>query len=421
MNIQIINTGRELMLGFRLNTHHQWLCQQLTHQGYSVARQMAVDDSGPAITEAVREALQQADIIITTGGLGPTSDDRTRELIAEMLERPLRRDPRVVEHIEGFFHARRRACPERVHVQADVPEGAEVLMNAFGTAPGLVMRVDTRPDQARPAWLIMLPGPPRELYPMFTEQVLPIIHRELGHPVPVASSILRTTGMGESWVEEKLAEHLRPLEADGLETGYCARPGEVDVQLLVRSPNAVEILARAEEVVWAHMGEWIFGTGGEELEEVVVRMLRERRLTLAVVESCTGGFLAHRITNVPGASEVFLGGLVTYSNAAKERFLGVAASTLEAHGAVSKPVSQEMALGARQATGADYALSLTGIAGPGGGTEEKPVGTVCIGLATPEGVSVKRFLNPYDRITFKYVSSQQALEWLRRTLGRGQT
>ena len=416
MNIQIINTGRELMLGFRLNTHHQWLCQQLTRLGYEVARQTAVDDSGPAIQQALRDALRQADLIITTGGLGPTSDDRTRDLIAELLQRPLRRDPRVLEHIETFFKARRRSCPEQVHVQADVPEGAEVLHNGFGTAPGLAMRVATTPDDGKPAWLIMLPGPPRELKPMFAHQVLPLLRREFPLPQPVASKILRTTGLGESWVEEKLAQHLRPLEQDGLETGYCARPGEVDVQLLVRGGEAQQTLARAETIVREHVGDLVFGTGEEELEEVLVGMLRDRKRTLAVAESCTGGFLAHRITNVPGASEVFLAGLVTYGNAAKQHCLGVQPDTLQKHGAVSKPTAREMAWGARERTGADYALSLTGIAGPGGGSKTKRVGTVFIGLATPEEVFVKRFFHPYDRPTFKYVTSQQALEWLRRTL-----
>lgn len=418
MNIQIINTGREIMLGRTLNTHHQWLSRQLSAHGYVVDRQVAVDDSGPAIQSAMREALAVADLIITTGGLGPTSDDRTRDLIARLLRKPLREDARALAHIESFFAARRKKCPERVRVQALVPEGAQVLYNRNGTAPGLALEIPAGAFRPQGAWLVMLPGPPRELRPMFRDQALPLIQEHLKQETPFAFRVLRTTGLGESMVEEKLTAPLEALTARGLEAGYCARPGEVDVQLLVRGEDAAATLTEAERIVRGLMEDLIYGMDEETLEEVVVRRLTERKLKVALAESCTGGHIANRLTNVPGASEVFLAGLVTYSNEAKMKLLGVREQTLIEHGAVSESVVREMAQGARERTGADYAVAVTGIAGPTGGTEDKPVGTVFIGLADAGGVKAGRFQNPFDRETFKYVTSQQALEWLRRSLRR---
>jgi PncC family amidohydrolase len=217
-------------------------------------------------------------------------------------------------------------------------------------------------------------------------------------------------------VEEKIAGPLQPLIANGLELGYCARTGEVDLRLAGRGDGAGMLIAEAEQIVRGLLGRHIFGEGNEQLETVVVRRLTERKQTLALAESCTGGYLAHRITNVPGASVIFLAGLVTYSNEAKQKFLGVCAETLTRHGAVSEPVVREMAEGARRQTGADHALAVTGIAGPGGGTPDKPVGTVFIALATELHTFVLNPVNRYDRETFKYITSQQALELLWRTL-----
>jgi nicotinamide-nucleotide amidase len=416
VHIQIINTGRELMLGWRLNTHAQWLCQQLFQHGYIVSRQIAVDDSGPSIQDAIREALGRADLIITTGGLGPTSDDRTRDLVADLLGRALRQDPAVLAHITAYFATRKRTCPAGVHVQAQVPEGARVLLNAHGTAPGLAMEIPAPTGHTRPACLVMLPGPPRELQPMFRNQVLPLIQAQFPLSTPLASQILRSTGLGESMVEEAIGPLLQSLAQEGLEVGYCARPGEVDIQLLARGASAEKTVAAAEQIVRGRLGHLIFGTNDELLEEVVVRLLTARRQTLALAESCTGGCLAHRLTNVPGASQVFLGGLVTYHNSLKENFLGVRAETLRHHGAASESAALEMAAGLRSRTGADYAISVTGIAGPSGGSAEKPVGTVFVGLATAQGVQARQQLNPFDRETFKHVTSQQALEWLRQTI-----
>lgn len=408
MNIQLINTGSELMLGRVLNTHQQWICRQLADHGYVVTRQVAVDDSATAIQQAVREALAEAQLVIVTGGLGPTSDDRTRDLLAELLGLSLREDESIVQHIGQFFTARGRRMPPRTRVQAQVPEGATVLMNAHGTAPGLVL------EAPGGRLLVMLPGPPRELRPMFVDRVLPILEKRFPLDSEFVCRTLRTTGLGESLVEERIAAALSSLVQAGLEIGYCARVGEVDVRFTARGPRARELVADAERITRERLGELVFGVDDEILEAVLVRLLTERKQTVALAESCTGGFIAHRITNVPGASAVFLAGLVTYSNEAKQNLLGVHAQTLATHGAVSEATVREMAEGARERTGADHALAVTGIAGPDGGTTEKPVGTVWIGLATAKGTQAVRKLNPVDRETFKYVTSQQAMELLRR-------
>jgi nicotinamide-nucleotide amidase len=421
MIVELINTGSELMLGRVLNTHQQWLCRRLADLGCVVTRQVAVPDTGSDIQQAVREALARADLVIATGGLGPTSDDLTRDLVAQMLGTELREDAAVLAHISQFFESRKRPMPEHTKVQALVPEGAIVLPNPHGTAPGLAMEVQPNPFRAggRPSWLIMLPGPPRELRPMFSDTVIPLLGRVLPPASGFVCRTLRTTGIGESVVQEKIGGPLQRWVEAGLDLGYCARPGQVDVRLAARGGDAEKRVREAEAVVRELLGLHIYGVDDEDLETVIVRLLTERKVTLALAESCTGGCIANRVTNMPGASAVLLAGLVTYSNAAKQKFLGVRAETLARHGAVSEPVAREMAEGARQQTQSDYALSVTGIAGPSGGTPDKPVGTVFIGLAGPSGTLVERQFNPYDRETFKQVTAQQALELLRRTILSG--
>jgi nicotinamide-nucleotide amidase len=417
MKVEIINTGSELMLGRVLNTHQQWLCRRLADLGHLTTRQVAVADGAQDIQQAVRESLSRADLVITTGGLGPTSDDLTRELIAGLLEKKLMANAAVLAHIEAFFAQRRRQRPARTNVETLVPEGAVVFLNQFGTAPGLAMKVAPNPFSAanQAAWLIMLPGPPRELRPMFDQSVIPFIQRELAEEIFVCRT-LRSTGIGESIVQEMVEPKLLPLLGQGLGVGYCARPGAVDVRLTASGPNATETVRAGEAIVQNILAANIYGRDDDEIENVVVAGLARRKQTLALAESCTGGLIAHRITNVPGASEVFPGGMIGYANRAKEMFLNVPAEILHTKGAVSEEVASAMAAGARAGFKADYALAVTGIAGPGGGTPEKPVGTVFIALATPAGITVKKNFNAWDRETFKQVTSQQALELLRREL-----
>jgi len=415
MNVELVNTGSELMLGRVLNTHQQWLCRRLADLGHVVTRQVAIADTGREIQNAVREALSRADLVITTGGLGPTSDDITRELIAELLGKKLVKNLAVQAHIENFFAQRGRPRPQKTDVETFVPEGAEVFLNATGTAPGLAIPIGNRNSENKnPQWLVMLPGPPRELRPMFDQQIVPLLHREFAAETFVCRT-LRTSGIGESRVQEFVEAALQPVVARGLEIGYCARPGAVDVRLTASGADAKELVAEGARIVQTILGASIYGFDDDEMETVVVRQLIARKQTLALAESCTGGALADQVTDVPGASEIFLGGVVSYANTAKEKLLGVRAETLAAHGAVSEAVAREMAVGVREKFGADFALAVTGIAGPGGGTPEKPVGTVYISLASAVGVDVKKFNNAWDRATFKQVTAMQALDWLRQT------
>jgi nicotinamide-nucleotide amidase len=416
--VELINTGSELMLGRVLNTHQQWLCRRLADLGYIVTRQVAVPDRGAEIEQAVREALTRADLIVTTGGLGPTSDDITRDLIAQLLSKKLHEDANVLAHIRSFFEIRKRPMPERTAVQALVPDGAEVLPNPHGTAPGLAIEVSPNPfrEGGKRSWLVMLPGPPRELRPMFNDAVEPLLRRVFPLEDAFVCRTFRTTGVGESIAQEKIGKQMEPLVESGLDLGYCARPGQVDIRVAARGKAGEELVQQAEKIIRTRLGSRIFGSDNEELESVIVRLLTDRKQTLALAESCTGGVIAHRITNVPGASAVLLAGLVTYSNDAKKKFLGVHSETLEGHGAVSEPIAREMAEGARKQTGADYAISVTGIAGPSGGTPDKPVGTVFMRLAGAFGTVVARHHNPFDRETFKQVTSDQALEMLRRQI-----
>jgi nicotinamide-nucleotide amidase len=418
VEIEIINIGSELMLGRVLNTHQQFLCGQLANLGFVVNRQLAISDEGPVIQNAVRESLGRADLIIATGGLGPTSDDITRDLIAELLGKKLHVDSEVLGRIEKFFAQRKRRMPESTKVQAMVPEGVQVLHNANGTAPGLAMEINPNPLRSdnKPTLLVMLPGPPRELRPMFSNQVVPLLQKFFPQQSQFICRTLKTTGLGESFVEEKIAERLKHLTLEKIELGYCARVGEVDVRIVAHGAEADNHAKQAERIIRDCLDQYIFGTDDDLLEAVVVRLLTEHKQTLALAESCTGGYIANRITNVPGASEIFINGLVTYSNESKQRLLGVREETLTQHGAVSEATVREMAEGARQKSKTDFALAVTGIAGPGGGTEEKPVGTVFIALATPEKTVVKHHVFQYDRETFKFVTSQTALDLLRREI-----
>ncbi|MGN6556177.1 MAG: competence/damage-inducible protein A [Verrucomicrobiota bacterium] len=415
MIVEIINTGNELMLGRVLNTHQQWLCRQLADHGFIVSRQVAVADTHSEIEQAVRESLSRADLVITTGGLGPTSDDLTRDALARMLGKPMHEDASVLAEIHSFFVRRNRPVPERTQVEAQVPEGAIVLPNHHGTAPGLAIEVSAGMFRAgaKPAWLILLPGPPRELRPMFTDSVVPLLQRVFPSMEAVVCRTLRTTGLGESQVQEQVEGSLQTLVQAGLEVGYCARPGEVDVRLVSRGSQAAAQEIEAESIVRARLGAHVYGDEDETLESVVIRLLSEHKQTLALAESCTGGCISNRLTNIPGASAVIKGAFVTYSNDMKQACLGVNAQTLAQHGAVSEAVAREMAEGARRVSGSDYAIAVTGIAGPSGGTAEKPVGTVFIAVASARSTEVRRMLNPWDRVTFKEVTAQQALNQLR--------
>jgi nicotinamide-nucleotide amidase len=402
--VEIINTGTELLFGSVVNTHLAYLGLQLFSLGLRVDRQTTVPD-GLAIADVVREAASRSQLVIITGGLGPTSDDVTREVVAELTGRTLRFDESVFSKIEAHVLKRGFRFSDAIKRQAYVLEGATVLPNDFGTAPGLYL-------PATPAFpdLFMFPGPPRELRPMFQVYATPIIRKIVGHS-DLRAMVFRTAGIGESAIQELVGADLATIPA--IEVGYCAHVGAVDLRL-IGTGSAVE---QGAIIVRDKLDSYIVSADGRTLEEIVVELLTKRNETLAVAESCTGGYLASCVTNVSGSSAAFLEGNVTYSNEAKIRALGVPGPVIERLGAVSEEVAAAMAEGARARSGASYALSTTGVAGPTGGTEEKPVGTVFIGLASATGsTEVQKLFFPSDRLTFKQVVTQRALDLLRRRL-----
>lgn len=410
MKIELINTGTELLLGHVVNTHLAWLGQQLFPLGLRISRQTTVPD-GLAIQDALLEARERKpDVLLITGGLGPTGDDVTREICSELFGLPLEENQEVVNAIEARLRKRGVACQQRMNRQAMVPQGAQVLPNAHGTAPGLYFDPACCGLEDWPQ-IILLPGPPRELKPMFLTEVLPILRRLSGGGNILQMQVYRVIGMGESAVEAAIG---REIEASGdVEVGYCARLNEVDFRLVGSAAH----LASWHNRVLAVLGDHLLSQNAESLEECIIQRLTEIPATLATAESCTGGLLAHRLTNVPGASAVFLQGLVVYSNAAKESLLGVEPAILHEHGAVSAPVARAMAEGVLKRSNADYALSTTGIAGPGGGSPEKPVGTIFFGLASKNAeTQVWKNCLPFDRESFKQIASQYALDALRRLL-----
>jgi nicotinamide-nucleotide amidase len=409
MRTIVINTGTELLLGDVLNTHLSYIAREIFPLGLRIDLQVTVPD-GLAIRDAIAESLDQAEIIFITGGLGPTTDDITREIVAELLGLKLQHDPAIMAAISVRAASRGFRLTDRVARQADVPEGATVLPNDHGSAPGLYLPRNSAAARNSPH-LFLLPGPPRELQPMFQSFVLPILRAIVPPDSATDRRTYRIAGMGESLVEEAVGERL--LGIPGLELGYCARPGEMDLRIIGERAT----LDRADAIIATALGASIFSSDGRNLEEVIVKLLTERKQTLAVAESCTGGFLAHRITNVPGASAVFLAGFVTYSNEAKTEMLRVDPRLIAEHGAVSEEVVRAMAEGARKKTNATFGLATTGIAGPGGGTEEKPVGTVFIALAAENApTKIEKHFFPDDRPTFKELTTQAGLEMLRRVM-----
>ena len=406
VRVELINTGSELLLGRVLNTHQQWIGQQLARAGYELAIQNTIPDTGSSIEIAVSEAIERSELVIVTGGLGPTGDDMTRQRIAELLDVPLVEHPETRNRIISHFQKRNHPMLESVMIQAQVLEGSTIFINEHGTAPGLAV-------PSSKGWLILLPGPPRELRPMYTKYVVPFLAKELPSQRQMVIRTIKTVGIGESVVEERISRELSEFTAKGLEIGYCARIGEVDVRMVAYGSGGPQIIEECEAKVRQCLEEYIFGADEDRMEDFIVGGLIERNQTLVVAESCTGGCLSHRLTNVSGASAVFLAGYCVYSNESKTSILGVSKNALE-KGAVCQSVAREMADRVRLLHAADYALATTGIAGPTGGTEEKPIGTVYIAISTAQGTRVIKECNRFDRETFKFVTSQQALNLLRR-------
>ncbi|MGA8221369.1 MAG: competence/damage-inducible protein A [Candidatus Acidiferrales bacterium] len=407
MKAEIIAVGSELLTPYRLDTNSLYLTGELNQLGIRVIHKAVVGDSPDEMRSSFRHALDRAELIVASGGLGPTDDDRTRETVAELLGRKLRRDEEILRGIQERFRRFGRAMPEINARQAMVPEGATILPNPRGTAPGLWL-------EANGHVLVLLPGVPNELRAMFEAEVRPRLAK-VGHHVQLFARDLRITGLPESEVEQRV----RPLYAlyPDTETTILSSPTGIQLHPRIWSDDAAKAEKLLDEIVERMalaLGEHLYSTHGESLEDVVARVLTENRVTIAVAESCTGGMLAERLTNVPGSSNYFVGGVVCYANELKTALVGVPAEMIEAKGAVSPEVALALAEGIRKRTGATLGIGVTGIAGPGGGTPEKPVGLVHISIADERGPRERAFRFPGDRDRIRIQASQTALDTVRR-------
>jgi len=408
MRVILLNTGTELLLGDVQDAHLAFIAREILPLGLRIEERRTVGDT-EAIQHTLAELFPGCEILFVTGGLGPTSDDITRDMVADLLGLELQKSPELLASLRQRLRVRGIKWTPGIARQADVPPGAEVLPNQNGSAPGLYLRSNINPRIQSPH-LFLLPGPPRELQPMFRALVLPILRSIVPASALIERRVYKIADKGESLVEEAIGD--RVLAVPGIELGYCARPGEVDVRIVGKA-KAIE---QADAIIRTTLGASVFSAADETLEEVIVKLLAQRDQTVAVAESCTGGLLANRITNVPGASAVFLAGYVCYANQAKINMLDVDPQLIEKHGAVSEQVARALAEHARASATSDYALATTGVAGPSGGSPEKPVGTVHIALAASRETVAKKFFFPTDRETFKQIAAQAALELLRRKL-----
>ena len=409
MRAEILAVGSELMDPLRLETNALHITGRLFEVGVEVGARVVVIDDHVLLESAFRTALSRAELVVATGGLGPTEDDLTREAAAAALGRSLRRDAAILDLLRARFARYGRVMASVNEKQADVIEGATVLPNPRGTAPGQRVEADGR-------LLFLLPGPPSEMKPMFEEQVLPEVRARAGGSV-LRRRVLKIASMAESDVEQAVAPIYKTFTNP--RTTILGGPGQVELHLTADAQSIEEAEACIEALASAmreRLPGRIFSEDGRELHEVVAALLRERGLTVTLAESCTGGLLSARLTSVPGSSAYLERALVTYSNRAKVELLGLDERLLQSAGAVSEEAARAMARGARAATGTDIAVAVTGIAGPGGGTPEKPVGVVFIALEGAAGARVRRLQFPGERERVRYQASQAALEMVRRGL-----
>ena len=409
LTAEIIAVGSELLTPFRTDTNSLWLTERLNSIGVEVKLKTIVGDDDARLEETIRDALKRSGVVIITGGLGPTEDDITRKVAARALGRRLMLDDDVLDDIKARFLRWGRKMPDINARQAMIIEGAEVMPNPNGTAPGMYVEQDARA-------VVLLPGPPREMKPLFETHALPKLASRAGD-VRVVRRVLRVAGMGESAVDERIAPVYTQYKNP--QTTILFNSTEIEIHLTAQGKNEREaelLLDGLSGQIEERLGDAVFAFRGETMEEVVGLRLAVGGFTLAVAESCTGGLIAERLTEVPGSSSYFMEGVVTYSNEAKTRLLGVPADMIKEHGAVSAEVAEEMAEGVKARAETDFGLAVTGIAGPGGGTEEKPVGLVFIALADDAHTEHRRLLIPGDRHLIRTRASQAALDLLRRRL-----
>jgi nicotinamide-nucleotide amidase len=412
LTAEVLCVGSELLLGNITNGNARWIAEQLAALGVPHQRQMVVGDNQERLMAEVRQAAGRCRVLITTGGLGPTPDDLTTEAIAAAFETPLVEHPEIWAEIQARLSARGRICSPSNRRQAFLPEGAAVLPNPTGTAPGMIW-------SPVPGFTVLtFPGVPSEMKAMWQQTAAPWL-RQSGLAAGVfASRMLRFWGVSESALAEEMADLLE--QANPTVAPY-AGAGEVKLRITARAEHQADaeaLLLPVEREIRRRTGQSCFGVDEQSLAEVVLQQLRLRGQTVAVAESCTGGGLGAALAAVPGASDVFLGGVIAYANGVKQGLLGVPAELLQAHGAVSDPVAQAMAEGARRATGADWGLAITGVAGPGGGSDEKPVGLVHLAIAGPDGCSSEgvRFGTSRGRTWIQTLSAGEALNRLRLQL-----
>ncbi len=412
MIAEIIAIGSELLDPYHQDTNSLYLTEKLNLLGVPVAFKGVVGDSADNLTSVARTAIWRSDIVIFMGGLGPTEDDLTRQCVAAALGRDLHRDPTLIAELYAWFASRRRKMTSNNEQQADVIEGAEVLHNQHGTAPGQYIEAEI---DGRQKYIMLLPGPPHEIKPMFDEQCFPRLKAKLP-PYFMATRHLRVAMMGESDCDSRIAPIYKA--AEGVETTILAGAGEINLHLRARANNLEEAEQRVEELackIEDELGDNVYSRG-DSLEQIVGYHLQLRNATLATAESCTGGMLGARLTNVSGSSRYYLGGAVVYSNEFKTLFANVPPMMIAQHGAVSAEVAQALAEGIRDETRASIGLSITGIAGPTGGSDEKPIGLVYFGLADANGTEVVKRQFPGDRDRIRLFATQQALDMLRRRL-----
>lgn len=409
LSAEIIAVGSELLTPDKTDTNSLWLTGKLNEIGIEVMLKTIVGDDEARLEEAIRDALKRSDVVITTGGLGPTEDDITRPVSARAVGRDLVYHDELEVHLRERFRLWGREMPEINKRQAYVIDGAEILPNPHGSAVGMFLRDGEKS-------FVVLPGPPRENQPMFEDFVFAGLKERAGD-VHVKRRILRISGMGESAVDELIAPIYTAYKT--VQTSTLFNRTEIEVHLAARADSDAEAEGLLDEItdrIAEVMGPAMFTRDGELLEEVVGRLLSARGETLSVAESCTGGLIGMRLTEVPGSSAYFMEGAVSYSNDAKIRTLGVSKEILDRHGAVSAETAEAMAAGMRSRAGTDYAISVTGIAGPDGGSDEKPVGTVFVGYADKTRAKSIKFVFPGDRNLIRWRSSQAALDYLRRQI-----
>ena len=409
LSAEIIAIGSELLASDRTDTNSLWLTEQLNRMGIDVKLKTVVGDDDARLEEVVKDAVKRSRVVITTGGLGPTEDDITRKVVARALKRRLTLNEQLLAEIRERFKSFGMNMPERNSRQAMVIDGAEVLPNPNGSAPDSISNMKS-------CAVALFPGPPREMKPMFENHVQSRLEKLAGD-VRFARRVLRVAGMGESAVDERIAPIYSKYENP--QTTILFNSSEIEVHLRAHGRTEADAEALLNDLalkIETELGNAVFSFRGEKMEEVVGRSLAISGFTLAVAESCTGGLIAERLTNVPGSSKYFVEGLVTYSNESKQRLLGVDKKLIREFGAVSQQVARDMARGVRHRAKTDFGLAVTGIAGPDGGTEEKPVGLVFIALADDAHTEHKRFVLPGDRELIRWRASQAALDMLRRRL-----